>query len=238
MSKDHLLMKLQGFGPMPAASEAAIVALADLRVRTASAGEDIISEGDDPRDVYLITQGWACRYKMLEDGARQIVGLFVPGDLCDLHVYILKEIDHSISAITPITYACISPGVLEALGDAHPRVLRALWWESLVSASVQREWTVNVGQRDAYESLSHLCCEMFLRMRLVGLVDKTTCAFPLTHRDIADALGLTETHVGRVIRKLNDQGYAHLRRRMLTVHNLPKLQSVAKFNANYLHQQQ
>jgi CRP-like cAMP-binding protein len=237
VSGAYLLRKLQGFGALPVSSRDAVVALGEVRVGTAEPGKDIISEGDDPRDVYLITQGWACRYKILEDGARQVVGLFVPGDLCDLNVYILHKMDHSVGALTQVTYATISPQMVEQLGDAHPRVLRALWWESLVAASIQREWTVNVGQRDAYESLAHLCCEMFLRLRLVGLAKDGVCDFPLTHRDIADALGLTETHVGRVIRKLNDAGAASLRRRVLTVHNLARLQSAAKFNPNYLHQQ-
>jgi CRP-like cAMP-binding protein len=237
VSGEYLLRKLQGFGDLPAASRDAIIALGDVRIGTAEPGRDVISEGDDPRDVYLITQGWACRYKILEDGERQLVGLFVPGDLCDLNVYILHRMDHSVGALTRVAYATISPQMFEELGDAHPRVLRALWWESLVAASVQREWTVNLGRRDAYESLSHLCCEMFLRMRLVGLAKDGVCDFPLTHRDIADALGLTETHVGRVIRKMNDAGFATLRRRVLTVHNLAKLKSAARFNPNYLHQQ-
>jgi CRP-like cAMP-binding protein len=238
MSGEFLLRKLQAYGPLSAVSQAAIIELGKNRLRSVRARQDIIREGDDPKDVYLITEGWAYRYKMLEGGERQIIGLFVPGDLCDLHVYILKEMDHSIGAITPLTYAKISPAMLDEIGDGHPRVIRALWWETLVNASIQREWTVNLGQRDAYQSLAHLCCEMFLRLRSIGLVQNTVCAFPLTHQDIADSLGLTQTHVGRVVRKLNDSGHATLHRRELVVHDLPKLQATALFNPNYLHQNQ
>ena len=236
MSGEFLLRKLQAFGPLSAVSQAAIIELGKNRLRSVKARQDIIREGDDPKDVYLITEGWAYRYKMLEDGERQIIGLFVPGDLCDLHVYILKEMDHSIGAITPLTYAKISPATLDEIGDGHPRVIRALWWETLVNASIQREWTVNLGQRDAYQSLAHLCCEMFLRLRSIGLVKDNVCAFPLTHQDIADSLGLTQTHVGRVVRKLNDSGHAMLHRRELVVHDLAQLQAAASFNPNYLHQ--
>ncbi len=236
MSGEFLLRKLQAFGPLSAVSQAAIIELGKNRLRSVKARQDIIREGDDPKDVYLITEGWAYRYKMLEGGERQIIGLFVPGDLCDLHVYILKEMDHSIGAITPLTYAKISPATLDEIGDGHPRVIRALWWETLVNASIQREWTVNLGQRDAYQSLAHLCCEMFLRLRSIGLVKDNACAFPLTHQDIADSLGLTQTHVGRVVRKLNDAGHATLHRRELVVHDLRRLQATASFNPNYLHQ--
>ena len=236
MSGDYLLRKLQGFGPLPPASKDAILKLGSVRPRTVKARQDILREGDDPKDVYLITEGWACQYKTLEDGARQIVGLFVPGDICDLHVYILTEIDYSIGTLTPLRYTRISPTEFDELGDNHPRIMRALLWESLVSASIQREWTVNVGQRDAFESLAHLCCEMFTRLRLVGLAPDNSCAFPLTQRDLADSLGLTETHVGRVVAKLNASDFASLHRRTLTVQNLRKLQSAARFNPHYLHQ--
>lgn len=236
MSGEYLLRKLHGFGALPAATAEAVLALGTSRVRTLGKGRDVIRQGDDPKDVYLIVEGWACRYKSLDDGARQIVSLFVPGDLCDLHVYVLKEIDYSIGALTPIRFARVSAREMEALCDAHPRVVRALWWESLVNASIQREWTVNVGQRDALESLAHLICEMYMRIRAVGLTEGRACAFPLTQQDMADALGLTQTHVGRVVAKLNASGCATLHRRRLEVTDLRALKRLARFNPNYLHQ--
>jgi CRP-like cAMP-binding protein len=231
------LRKLRAFETLPDAGADAIIALEHQRLRSAPAKTDIIREGEDPREVFLIVSGWACRYKMLEDGRRQIMSFFLPGDLCDLHVYILKEMDHSIAAMTSLRFARISSRDLEDVGDAHPRVMRALWWETLVSAAIQREWTVSVGQRDAYEALAHLCCELYLRMRLVGLAEKHKCACPLTQADFADALGITPTHAGRMIRKLNASGHASIARRTITMHNLPALKAVANFNPNYLHHQ-
>ncbi|MDB6099877.1 MAG: cyclic nucleotide-binding protein, partial [Gammaproteobacteria bacterium] len=69
-------------------------------VREFAAREDVISQGDRTGGVKLLLEGFACRYKVLEDGRRQIVAYFVPGDLCDLQVFILKRMDHSIGAVT------------------------------------------------------------------------------------------------------------------------------------------
>jgi CRP-like cAMP-binding protein len=235
MSGIHFVRKLESFQFFSTESEAAILALAGQRTRILNANDDLISEGDEPRTIYLVVDGWACRYKMLDDGRRQILSFFVPGDLCDLHVYILDEMDHSIGALTPLKYASITPIELEKLCDDHPRIVRALWWESLVSASIQREWLVSAGQRSAYEALAHLCCELYVRLKLVGLADKGECALPLTQSDIADALGLTQPHVSRTVAELNRSGLATLKRRHLSVSNLAGLMAAASFNPNYLH---
>ncbi len=236
MSGEYLIRKLHGFEKLPAHSVEALRTLGEKRLRTIKAREDVISEGDDPREVYLIVSGWALRYKILEDGRRQIMAFFVPGDIADLHVYILHQMDHSIGAITPLKVARISADDLEEVGDAHPRVLRALWWDTLVTASIQREWTVSLGQRDGVESLAHLFCELYLRMRAVGLCDDNRCSFPLTHQHLADALGLTQTHIGRVLATLRAMKVISLEKHELTVHNLAELRKIASFNSNYLHQ--
>jgi len=63
---------------------------------------DIAREGENPTVIRLLVSGWACRYKDLPDGRRQIVGFFLPGDFCDLNVYILSQLDHSIGALTRV----------------------------------------------------------------------------------------------------------------------------------------
>lgn len=231
----YLIAKLNAFTRIAGESAEAINEMASRRLVSVDRGQDIISEGEEPRTVNLLVKGWACRYKMLEDGRRQILAFFVPGDLADLHVYILNAIDHSISAITPVKYARLAPKEFEEISDAHPKLLRALWWESLVTDSIQREWLVSVGQRDALESVAHLACELFLRLKTVGLCEGSRCDFPLTQVDIADALGMTQPHVSRTIKQLNKTGFATLRRGALEVKDLRGLKKLAIFNPNYLH---
>lgn len=231
----YLIAKLNAFTRIAGESAAAVNEMASRRLVAIDRGQDIISEGEEPRTVNLLVSGWACRYKMMEDGRRQILAFFVPGDLADLHVYILNAIDHSISAITPVKYARLAPKEFEEISDAHPKLLRALWWESLVTDSIQREWLVSVGQRDALESVAHLACELFLRLKTVGLCEGNRCDFPLTQVDIADALGMTQPHVSRTITQLNKTGVATLKRGKFEVKNLTQLKKLASFNSNYLH---
>jgi CRP-like cAMP-binding protein len=235
VSGKFLIRKLNAFNRLAPAGEAAIEELTTHRIIEVDRGHDVISEGEDPRTVNIVVDGWACRYKTLEDGRRQILAFFVPGDLADLHVYILDAMDHSIGALTSLQYAKINPKAFEELGDDHPRVLRALWWDSLLTASIQREWLVSVGQRNALESLAHLACELFLRLKMVGLAENDLCRFPLTQSDIADALGMTQPHVSRTVKELNATGLATIQRGTLKVDDLNGLKKLALFNPNYLH---
>ena len=183
----------------------------------------------------LILSGWACRYKGLPDGRRQIVGFFVPGDFCDLNVYILKEMDHSIGAITRVTYAQISPEEMDRIVEERPRIAQALWWHELVNASVQREWLLNIGQRSAYERIAHLLVEMFLRLRTVRLTDGDSCEFPITQTDLAEATGLTSVHVNRTLRELDRSGTIERTNRQIRITDWEGLRELGDFNENYLH---
>ncbi|HZI42377.1 MAG TPA: Crp/Fnr family transcriptional regulator, partial [Gemmatimonadaceae bacterium] len=171
----------------------------------------------------------------LPDGKRQIVSLFVPGDFCDVNVYILKQMDHSIAAITRLKVAMISPDEMNALTAERPRITQALWWHELVSVATQREWTLNLGQRSAYERLAHLLIELYMRLNVVGRAHDGRCDFPLTQNDLADATGLTSVHVNRTLQELRRDRLIELERKQLHILDLPRMMDVAMFNPNYLH---
>ena len=230
-----LELHLEAYAKLSANDRQLLDHLLSKNVRELEARRDLIREGEKPRAVNVVLQGWGCRYKQLPDGRRQIVSFFIPGDLCDANVFILGEMDHSIGAITRMRYAEIGPADFETLMTRSPRITQALWWHELVVAAVQREWTTNVGQRTAYERLAHLFCELFIRLRTVGLTDGTSCDFPPTQLDLADATGLTSVHVNRTIQELRRDGLIELHNRKLTIPDLRALKSAAMFNANYLH---
>ena len=232
---NHLILKLQAFTRLSTEDRAALAGLGRSPVFETEPRRDLIREGDQPKAIKLILSGWACRYKALPDGRRQIVGFFVPGDLCDLNIYILKEMDHSISAITHVTYARLGPEEMDRITLARPRIAQALWWNELVNASIQREWLLNLGQRSARERIAHLLVELFVRLRAVGLTNGQSCDFPITQTDIAEATGLTSVHVNRTLQDLRREGLVELSQKRLTIPDLGKLMNAAMFNPNYLH---
>lgn len=232
---DTLIRKLEHFVRLSQHDKEVLIGAAAERVRKLRSRGHVVSEGDKPKVIYLVLEGWAYRYKHLEDGRRQIVGFFLPGDLCDLNVFILREMDHSIASITPLTIAEISRSNFERVIERHPRITQALWWDALVNMAIQREWTVNLGQRVALERVAHLLCELFFRLRSAGLTDGESCGFPLTQGELADATGMSTVHINRTLQELRALKLITLSNRVLSIHDLDRLMHVGMFNANYLH---
>ena len=101
--------------------------------------------------------------------------------------------------------------------------------------AIQREWTLNLGQRSAYERLAHLLVEIYLRLQTIGRTQDGRCDFPLTQNDLADATGLTSVHVNRTLQELRKDGLIELERKQLQILDLERLMDVSMFNPNYLH---
>ncbi len=228
------ISKLENFAPLASADRTSLVEMTN-RQRKVEAQSDIVREGDPHGPLRVILDGWACRYKQLGDGRRQITAILLPGDLCDTHVNVLSQMDHSIAAITPVTLAEIPRPWLDGIVGRHPQIGAALWWDMLAACSIQREWMVNLGQRDAGERLGHLFCELFHRLRAVGLTRGRACDMPLRQMDLAAITGVTSVHVNRCLQALRMEGLIVLKHRRLVIPDLAALRRAALFNPAYLH---
>lgn len=229
-----LVRKLSYFTDLTDADRAAVESLCGHRV-TVEAKRVLIHEGERPNDVFLLLEGWGYRYKLLPDGSRHIFAYLLPGDLCDIHVFILKTMDHNLGLLNRATVAVIPRETMLEVMDRHPRIARALWWATLVDEAVLREWLVNIGKRDAYMRVAHLFCELWMRMRAVDLADGGSFDLPLTQEELGDTMGLTAVHVNRTLQRMRGEGLITLEKKQLTIHDPARLIADAEFRPNYLH---
>lgn len=232
--KNRFIDKLQGFCPLTSAEVAALSA-ATSRTRTISQRTDLIREGDRPGPVFVILDGWACRYKILPTGARQVLAYLMPGDCCDLHIGLLAEMDHSIQVITPARVATVERTEMDALMDEHRSIAKAMYIAQLVDEGTMRAWITSMGRRTSIERVAHLMCELYLRAHNVGLVTETDLKLPLSQLLLADSLGMTPVHVNRVLKVLRLSGAMTLQRGSLHIVDPVKLMLMAGFDENYLH---
>lgn len=234
-SKNPLIRKLGRYVPLTDGERAAIEHLC-RNPRTHLQGTDLILEGDKPQAVFLVLKGWAYRYKQLPDGSRQIMAFLVPGDLCDIQIFLFEKMDHSIGLLSNAEVVKIPAVEILELMDCFPRIERAMMWATLVDEATLREWLLNVGQRFALQRVAHLFCELRVRLSVVGLVDED-CSFamPLTQSELADTTGITTVHANRTLQRLRQDQLISTHQGRLKIHNFDKLAEIAGFNEIYLH---
>jgi CRP-like cAMP-binding protein len=231
----YLLRKLENFAELSLPDRERVWQLTGMDARQLKAHQDLVRMGEPPRFVHVLLDGWAFRYVDIEDGRRQILGIVLPGDVCDLSSFILKRLDHSIAACTAARFARIPADIFLQNLAASPNLDRAFRWAALVEEAMARAWISNVGQRSAIERLAHLFVELFLRLDAIGLVKGQSCEFPLTQEQLAEAVGMTNVHVNRSLMELRAAGLIVLNSRTLTIPDLAALRSAALFDDIYLH---
>lgn len=230
-----LIRKLEVLGPLTD-EERRVVGGLHLCSRPVAADCDLVHEGERRSHCLLLVEGFACRYKMSQNGARQIVSFHIPGDFVDLQSLLLGTMDHSIAAITPVQVAAVPHATLLGWTQPYPNLVHLLWRDTLIDAATFREWVVNVGGRTAYQRTAHLLCELVARLRAVGLARGDTCDLPISQVKLADALGLSPVHTNRMLQQLRGEGLIELGGGLLVVHDWEELKQAGGFDPTYLHQ--
>jgi CRP-like cAMP-binding protein len=204
------------------------------RRRTFVAGRDLVDQGQADQAAYILCSGWACSYKLLSDGQRQIIDFDIPGDFLGLRSVLLRVSDHSIVPVTDIEVTEVHAAhLLEAFAQT-PRLAAAVLWAASRDGAVVVEHLVGVGRRDAGERLAHFLLELGARLTLVGMGSKAGYDCPLSQYMLADALGLSAVHVNRVLRQLREREMMTFRDGRVTFTNYAKLIEFAQFDPAYL----
>ncbi|MGF7151979.1 CRP-like cAMP-binding protein [Sphingomonas zeicaulis] len=198
-------------------------------------GEYISVEDEPARRCAIVISGFLARHKTTSRGARQIVNLSLAGDWVDLPNSVMQVADHSVQALTPATVAFIAREDILAVATEHAALLKALWVESMIDASITRTWLVNVGKQSARARVAHLICEVHERERNVSLVPPNEVLFPFTQEEIGDMTGMTNVHANRTLQGLKADGLIANRGRDLIILDWQQLYHVAGFDRRYLH---
>jgi CRP-like cAMP-binding protein len=94
---------------------------------------------------------------------------------------------------------------------------------------------MNVGRREAYQRMAHVLCELLVRLRAVDLVEDHVCDLPITQSESADALGVTNVHVNRVLQQMRAERLIVTQGTRLTIPDWERLKQVGEFDPTYLH---
>ncbi len=196
----------------------------ELRV---DAGISFLLEGARSEHLYTVLSGWAFRYKMLEDGRRQILNYALPADLIGLQGAVMHEMEHSVEALTPLTLCVFPRAKLWALYSKLPTLAFDLTWLASREEQMIDENLVNLGRRTALERIAYLLLHLFARAEEVGLTKANSVAFPFTQQHLADTLGMSLVHTNKTLKRLTASGALRWKDRQFELVDRDALQRIA-----------
>ncbi len=195
---------------------------------------DLVREGERADRLFLVIDGWACRYMTTREGGRQFPALLVPGDVGNLDSLMFDRLDYGVRTITHAKIVSLHRDRALALMEQHPGIARMFTRLGLVENAILSKWALSLGRRSAFQRLAHFLCEISVRLGADSDAE-ISFAFPLTQEQIADALGLTPVHVNRTMQQLRTAGLIATAYRAMTIPSMAKLRQVGGFDPRYLH---
>jgi CRP-like cAMP-binding protein len=191
---------------------------------------EIMSEDESHGFMYRLRTGWAARTRRLDDGRRQVIAIFLPGELMGVKAAFLER--------QPDAILCLSGVTADRLD--HKTAFDLLTTDGAVAARIAfqlgederrlHNWVVGLGRADARERIAFFILDLYGRLRRIHLAGEQQPGFtlPMTQQQIGDHTGLTIVHVNRVLRHMREENLLSIVSRKVTIHNLAGLVKLAE----------
>lgn len=197
---------------------------------------DFVRESEPVSHSCFVLEGVVGSFKQDREGNRQIVSIFINGDMVDLHSVVVPEGMSYLQALTHTTILKVPHTVLRELAWKYPNIAQAFWRHCVVDAGILMEWVVNVGRRDAKTRMAHFFCELATRSADGRPANGTLIPYPITQFQLSDILSLTAVHINRTLQVLRQASLIEsVERSQQRILDWDGLAKVGQFDAAYLH---
>ncbi|MBW7969584.1 Crp/Fnr family transcriptional regulator [Bradyrhizobium sp. BR 10289] len=198
-----------------------------------SSHQAILRHGDEGHQCCLLLQGYLS-WQDAEGTDGQITSISVPGDIADLQTLYRPRIHGNLVALGPAVVALVPHRFFRELSVRSPAISRTLLLMLLGDHAMQRNWTINLGSRDALTRVAHLLCEITTRLQNVGLSKDFRLSLPFTQSDLAATCSISPVHANRTIQELRRCNLVQWHGKTLTISDWPGLVRLARFDPAYL----
>jgi len=196
----------------------------ELRVE---AGASFLRQGASSEHIYTVLSGWAFRYKMLDDGRRQILNHALPADMIGLQGALMREMEHSVEALTPLVLCVFPRQKLWDLYARFPSLAFDITWLAAREEQMIDEHLVSLGRRTALERIAFLLLHLFSRADEAGMVKNGAIQFPFTQQHLADTLGMSLVHTNKTLKRLQISKAIRWKDRLFEMVDRPALAAIA-----------
>jgi CRP/FNR family transcriptional regulator len=190
----------------------------------------VLQEGTPSEQLFTLLEGWAFRYKTLEDGRRQITSFVLPGDFIGIQSSMGGDMDHSVETLTPAVLCTFPRERIWELFKRCPSLAFDMTWLAARQESMLNEHLLSLGRRKAVECAAYYILHLYRRADGVGLVTDGKVRFPFTQEHLADALGLSLVHTNKTLKRLADRGLVKWEHGWCFVPDVQALAEAAEFD--------
>lgn len=195
---------------------------------------DFVRLGERSTEVTIVETGLVGRFDQNRQGDRQVVALYLPGEMPDLHTVVVPRSRIALHAFTECRVIRVPHAALLDAANTHAAIAVALWRESALDAVRVSTWVLSIGRKEAISRLAHLLCEFACRTAGNGKPGTAMFDFPITQVDLGDLLGLSPVHVNRTLRSLRLANLVSHERSRVRILDWEELVKVADFDPSYL----
>lgn len=195
---------------------------------------DFVRLGEETDEASFVVEGLIGRFDQTRKGDRQVVGIYLQGDIPDLHSVVIPQASSALHAFTVSTLIRIPHAALKLAAAQHAGIAQALWRESALDVAKVSKWVLSVGRKDAVSRMAHLICEVACRSTGSATPGDTDFGFPVTQMDLGDMLGLSPAQINRTVKSLRLANLVSVDHGRVRILDWKKLSMIADFDARYL----
>ncbi len=205
------------------------------------AREILFREGETAHTLYTLFDGWLILFKILDNGKRQILRFLLPGDFFGFQVNGIGPTAgymHGSQALMESTLCAFPVTRFRPMMEKQLQLTRRLAEMEMHDLNLCQNHLIGTVRKNARERIAFLVLELFYRVRLQmenGYDEATnSIIFPLTQKEIGDAVGLTSVHVNRTLKDMVKNRLIQYPGKRLTILNEDALMEIGEFDPSMI----
>ncbi len=192
-----------------------------------AARRTIFHQNETLAGVPVICEGWATSVMKLSNGRRQILSILIPGELVTCRLLFERQLHLSIDAVTRGSYRMFDLTQLRAAMTVSPGIFDKLLSAYNDERNRADHLIADLGRRTATGRIARLLLDIWNRLDKSGKVEGNSIEFPLRQTHIADATGLTNVYVSKVINTFRNDSLVEFSDRSLKILDIERLRQLA-----------
>lgn len=228
-----VLAKYGRIVPLRADEEAAIRNLSTTKRHYPAGTALVIGEVDEPDQLFIVDKGRLFASVDLPGGDRAITRLYFPGDIVGTANIPFDRATHNITTSSAADLYIFPRRKLVEAFSTMPRIAAVFYTFAAMENAILTDRLVSVGRTRGLARLAALILEIDARQGLLHNPPGNRFTMGLTQSQIADAIGLTDVQVNRLLRELVESGTIARHGKAIEILDKPALIEIGQFTDRY-----